>query len=80
MGVKTSVIISFPSAKIETLKKEAPKFYGDNVDYTNFRKIVWENFKLREKLFDVKLGTIRGVLVSGPTGTGKSTFIKRLQF
>lgn len=80
VGVKTSIVISFPEQKKQTISKEIPKFYGHNSEYDSFRKIVWENFKLREELFKVQLGTIRGILLSGPSGTGKSTFIKRLQY
>lgn len=48
-------------------------------EYDYLKKLVFENFKMREELEKVKLGCIKGIIIGGQTGTGKSTLISRLK-
>ena len=40
---------------------------------------ILQNFEMREELYDVKLGPIKGILIGGASGTGKTTYINRLK-
>ena len=37
-----------------------------------------KNLLLREELVKSKLGTIKGIMIGGSTGTGKTTYINKL--
>ena len=37
-----------------------------------------KNLLLREELVKSKLGTIKGIMIGGSTGTGKTTYVHRL--
>lgn len=64
---------------MEENEEKICQFYGDMSVYNEMKESIIENFRMRDNLFKIKLGPIRGILLGGATGTGKTTYVRKLK-